>query len=132
MGLVILKFLKSVLTFGITFPLWVVLALWVWFKVDKTSEVRQAVEQAVVKLVAGAELEAAKAEAENLALINAALKAKADAEAEANRRFAENLTKAQFDLENANDQINELVARPVDPACVVDDFIFDRLRNKRR
>lgn len=124
-----LKPLLGVLTFGVTIPVWLIAVAGLWVAFDKTSEIRRAVDRAVTELVAGAELEAARAESAALALINAELKGRATALALANSRFAQSLESAQADLETANDQLAELLATPVNDQCNVDAGILGRLRS---
>lgn len=128
-----LPFLRSagtILTFGVTLPVWLFLAAGAWLYIDRGSAIRTAVNEAVTELVAGAEIEAANARAEALELINAELKGRATALALANSRFSESLEAAQTDLESANGQLAELLALPVNDRCDVDAGIFDRLRSK--
>lgn len=54
-------FLRPILVFGITLPLWAFLVAGAWLWLDRTSAIRQAVNEAVTELVAGAELTAANA-----------------------------------------------------------------------
>lgn len=83
--------LLKVLTFGLTIPVWLVLAVSLWVHFDKGSAVRQAVDRAVTELVAGAELEAAR-EREK------AMRVTIDA-----------LTSAQYNLSKANEVLNERI-----------------------
>lgn len=124
------KGLLGLLTFGVTIPVGVILLAWAWTHFDKSSAVRQAVDRAVTELVAGAELEAERARASALELINAELRGRADALDAANTRFSESLQAAQNDLEGANAQIADLLSRPVNDACAVDSGLLERLRSK--
>ena len=120
----------KILTIGITIPIWLMLVVGGWLYFDRNSAIRQAVDQAVTQLVDGAELEAARARAEALELVNAELKGRAEALEGANQRFSESLRQAQLDLENANDQITELASRPVNSDCAVDGSVFERLHSQ--
>lgn len=126
----VLKGALGVLTFGITIPLGVILAAGLWVHFDKGSAVRDAVDRAVIELVAGAEMEAARATADALATVNAELIERNRALSDANAHFATRLREATFDLENANDEIQDLVARPINDACIVDGDLLERLRNR--
>ena len=133
MPLLALRFLKplmTILTFGLTIPVWAVLGAYLWVQFDKTSTVRQAVDRAVTQLVTGAELEAEKAKREALEKIVAELEGQNEALESANQRFSQNLREAQLNLENANDEIRELAVRPVNNKCVVDESVLNILRNK--
>lgn len=130
MSLSFLRPLLGILTFGLTIPVWLVIAVGLWVHFDKSSAVRQAVDRAVTEMVAGAELEAAKARADALERINAELRGRAAALDAANTRFSESLRAAQIDLEDANAQIADLLSRPVNDACAVDSSILERLRSK--
>ena len=122
--------LLSVLTFGITVPIGVILAVGLWIHFDKSSSIRDAVDRAVTELVAGAELEAERSKVEAKDAIIKALKERASNLEAANTRFSESLQEAQADLENTNDQLQEMLSRPVNSSCSVDDDILGRLRNK--
>lgn len=119
----------TVLTFGITIPVGVILLAALWVHFDKGSSVRSAVDRAVIELVAGAELEAANARADAQAKIIAELRTQSTVLELANDRFAERLRVAEVDLENANDEIQDLVARPVSDSCTVGVDLLERLRN---
>lgn len=125
----LLKPVLRLLSFGITIPVGVVLAAGLWVHFDKGSSVRSAVDRAVIELVAGAELEAANARADAQAKIIAELRTQSNALELANDRFAERLRVAEVDLENANDEIQDLVARPVSDSCTVGVDLLERLRN---
>lgn len=130
MSLAFLRPLLGILTFGLTIPVWLVLAVGLWVHFDKSSAVRQAVDRAVTELVTGAELEAERAKVQALEQINAELRGRAAALDAANTRFSESLLAAQTDLEDANAQIADLLSRPVNDACAVDSSILERLRSK--
>ena len=129
-ALTFLRPLWTILSFGLTVPVWLILTAGLWIHFDKGSAVRQAVDRAVTELVAGAELEASRAETQGLKLINAELRARASALDAANTRFSESLQAAQADLEGANAQIADLLSRPVNDACAVDGPLLERLRSK--
>lgn len=118
------------LTFGITIPVWLIVGAGLWLTIDRGSAIRQAVDRAVVELVAGAELEAERARSAGLEQINAELKGRATALALANSRFSESLDAAQSDLEAVNGQLAEILANPVNAACAVDPAILERLRSR--
>ena len=130
MSLAFLRPLLGILTFGLTIPVWLVLAVGLWVHFDKSSAVRQAVDRAVTELVTGAELEAERAKVQALEQINAELRGRAAALDAANTRFSESLLAAQTDQEDANAQIADLLSRPVNDACAVDSSILERLRSK--
>jgi hypothetical protein len=130
MSLAFLRPLLGILTFGLTIPVWLVLAVGLWVHFDKSSAVRQAVDRAVTELVTGAELEAERAKVQALEQINAELRGRAAALDAANTRFSESLLAAQTDLEDANAQIADLLSRPVNNACAVDSSILERLHSK--
>lgn len=128
--------LLSILRFPI--PLGVLIAAvasgWLWMTFDKVSAVRGAVN----KYVAQRELNAAESTAkawQTLAQSQAEIALEAQerlkAVEEANRKFRLDLLAANMEAENQQDQIDELLSRPVNDACVVDDDLLDRLRNAR-
>lgn len=117
---------------GVTIPIWLIIAAAGWAHFDKQSAVRAA----VVKLVAGEEIAAARATAE----ANAKLRAYAEGQAaEATRRaqaaeaanaaFAQRAAEAERLTADLQDEINERLSAPISDACVVDDDLRRRLRN---
>lgn len=128
-----LPFLRSagtILTFGVTLPVWLFLAAGAWLYFDRDSAIRTAVNEAVTELVAGAELEAERAKSAALEKINAELRGRATALALANSRFSQSLEAAQTDLEGANDRLADLLANPVNAKCAVDDTIYRGLSGR--
>lgn len=125
-----LRPLLGVLTFGLTIPVWLILAVGLWVQFDKGSAVRQAVDRAVTELVTGAELEAAQARVQALQQINAELRGRTAALDAANSRFSESLQQAQNDLETANEQLADLLSTPVNDLCAVDGALLERLRSR--
>lgn len=126
----LLRPVLGILTFGLTIPVWAILAVFLWVQFDKSSAIRTAVNRAVTELVAGAELEAERAKGQALSKINAELAGKAAALETANRRFSDSLKEAQSDLETANEQLADILAQPVNLKCAVDASLLDRLRNQ--
>ena len=126
----VLRSALTVLTFGLTLPVWFVLCVGLWVYIDKGSAVRLAVDRAVTELVTGAELEAAQARVQALEQINTELAGRATALGAANSRFAESLLQSQNDLENVNDQLADVLATPVNQLCVVDGSVLKRLRSR--
>ena len=112
-----------------------VLLWWGWGKVDVAIETRRAVKIAVERLVAGERIAGLEAtieaktkvatEARNLRLQEQQMRAAAEQHAEQLRAEA-----VQYELErqDLDDQIAELLARPVADACTVDRALLDRLR----
>lgn len=49
----------------------------------------------------------------------------------ANSNFATKLTEAAIELEDLNDEINELLARPAPDNCRLQPYHFERMRNNR-
>lgn len=130
MSLAFLRPVLGILTFGLTIPVWLILAVGLWVHFDKGSAVRQAVDRAVTELVTGAELEAAQAKVQALEQINAELRGRAAALDAANSRFSESLQQAQDDLETANEQLADLLSTPVNELCAVDGGLLERLRSR--
>ncbi|OAB57599.1 hypothetical protein AY599_18240 [Leptolyngbya valderiana BDU 20041] len=122
--------LRGVLVAGVTLPVWLMLAIGLWLYVDRGSAVRTAVDAAVTELVAGAEIAGLEARIAALETLNAEEAGRAMALEQANARFADQLGEAMIELDNANDEIAELLARPVDADCRVDDGLAERLRNR--
>jgi hypothetical protein len=131
------KIIGPILTFGITLPVWFFLAGGVWLWVDKASAARVAVDRAVTRLVAGAELDALR----ETAAANARLAAFRDGEiAEARRRqgaleaanAALSGQQAANDIENKRliDELDELASQPPPADCRVNPDLLRRLRNR--
>lgn len=117
----------SILTAGVTVPVWLIGGAYLWTRWDKTSAVRLAVNGAVTSLVNGAELEAAR-EREK------AMRVTIDA-----------LTSAQYNLSKANEVLNERIQNESDQnteleariqnlqsadRCPVSDDVFRMLNNR--
>lgn len=126
----VLGLVLKVLTFGITIPVGIIIAFMLWLHFDKSSDIRQAVNEATEELVAGAEISSQRAKNDALQLIIDDLQNQTDALNAANDRFSENLISAQNELDDANGQIRKLSSRPVNSDCVVDKSVLDILRNR--
>lgn len=124
------RFLRPILVFGITLPVWAFLAAGVWLYVDRTSAVRQAVDNAVTDLVAGEELAAANARADALQAINDEQARRLAASQRANDLFAQSLAEARTRQQETTDEIEDLLSRPVASDCTVGDDILRRLRER--
>lgn len=123
-----------ILTFGITLPVWVFLAGGAWLWIDKTSAVRHAVDTAVTRLVAGAQLDALQAEVIEERRLRAWSDGKADeaskiAAAERSARVTLETTLKQTDAEKrkAEDDLAALQARD---DGLVDKQLLDSLLNR--
>lgn len=138
MGAAIGLFLKTwvlpILTFGITLPVWFFLAAGGWLWWDKTSAVRQAVDKAVTELVAGAQIEALKAEATEQRRMRAWSDGKADEanqvatkEREARVTLETQLTLTDADKRKAEHELAVLQGRD---DGVVDQQLLDSLHNR--
>ncbi len=118
----------TVLAFSVTLPVWAFLAAGAWLSLDKSSAVRQAVDSAVTELVAGAELEAARAETDALREIAAETQRRLAAANLANALFAERLAESRRTEQELTDEIEDLLAHPVAGDCTVDGDLHRRLR----
>lgn len=94
------------------------------------GRVDKAAARAVKGLVDEAEIETARAMARIERRLRERAAEKARDLATANDRFAAALAASETERENLDDQIAELIAAPVNGACVVDDALFRRLRNR--
>lgn len=116
-------------------PLVVILAVLAWLHFDKASAVRRAVDDKVTELVAGARI--ASLTAQIAAQREIAARA-ADAAAEARRRasvaldaqlaLAERMAALRAEKEGLDDDLADLLSRPVDRACAVDADMARRMR----
>lgn len=135
--LAIWKVVRPILTFGITLPLWLFLAAGVWFHFDKSSAVRSAVSGAVTDLVAGAQIEALQTQLLEERRVRAWEDGKADEarlvadrERAARTELAAKLALTEDEKKGLVDDLQAVRDREIDNNCVVDQFLFDRLRNK--
>ncbi|QKV18704.1 hypothetical protein [Oricola thermophila] len=94
------------------------------------GRVDRAARRAKAGLVAEAEFAAAQAMARIERRLRELERDKARALAAANERFSAALAASETERENLNDQIAELLAAPVNGACVVDNVLAGRLRNR--
>lgn len=131
------SFLRPILVFGITLPVWafLVAGAWLWF--DKTSSVRQAVNKATAELVAGAQIEALNAQLVEERRIRAWSDGKAEEAARiaADERAArvdleQQLTQTDADKKEMADELAAIAARPVPGDCRVDQQLLNSLRNR--
>lgn len=136
-ALAVWKVIRPILSFGITLPLWLFLAAGVWLYVDKASAVRTAVSDAATKLVAGAQIEALQAQLLEERRVRAWEDGKADEarlvadkERAARTELATQLAITEDEKKGLADDLQAVRERESDNDCVVDQFLFDRLRNK--
>ena len=135
--MVIVKALWRIVGITIPIPLGVLLAALTWLHFDKESAILHAVNERVIEMVAGAEIAALEAQLEAEKQIAAARGAAAS---EANRRLsveivartnlAARLAAIQTENEILSDDLEDLLSRPVDRDCAVDDAVLDRLRGR--
>jgi DNA-binding PucR family transcriptional regulator len=97
---------------------------------DRLIDDRAVAAAAREGFVARSELTAERARNELLLKINAAQASRLGALRTANDQFAADLAAARTLKEGLADELAEMAARPVNPACVVDDALFDRLRGR--
>lgn len=122
----ILKSLWSVLTFGITLPVWALIAAWVFFHSEKSAAVKDAVRE----LVAGAQIDAMQATLDNERKLRVAAEGEAKALKDANARFEKRAYAALVEQERIADELDDLKSRPAPDGCVVDQPLIDRLRKQ--
>lgn len=137
MSAVIMRTIWRILGFTIPVPVVVILAALAWVQFDKSSAIRKAVNERVTEMVAGAEIAALEAKLDAEKQIAAARGAAA---AEANRRLtveinartnlAMRLSAIQTENEILNDDLADLLSRPVAGDCAVDPDLLGRLRGR--
>lgn len=131
--LAIWRFLKPILTFGITLPVWAFLVVGGWLYFDKASSLRKA----TANLVAGAQLEALNAQL----VEERRLRVWAEGKAEESRRIADLERTARTELaiqlvltdeerKGLADDITAIQTRAYLGDCTVDRDLLARLRNK--
>jgi len=113
----------------VTIPLWLIVAAWLVLRLDAFADQRAAVHRAVSDLVDGAELQAERAKVAALETLNAIEAQKALAAEQALADLSARAAESQRKLEDADDEIRELLARPVNDQCLVDADLFQRLRD---
>ncbi|MGX7874445.1 hypothetical protein ACVDG5_018285 [Mesorhizobium sp. ORM6] len=131
------KWVLPLLTFTISLPLWVFLAAGGWLYFDKASAVRVAVDKAVTKLVAGAEIEALQAKLDSERRIREWSDSKAaeasqiaETERQARQELETNFALSAIDDRKKKDDLVQIEARPTPDGCRVDGFLLERLRNR--
>lgn len=131
------KWLLPILTFTIALPVWVFLVAGAWLYFDKASAVRTAVDKAVTKLVAGAEIEALNAklvEERHIRQWSDRKAAEASQIAESDRKALEELDThfalTAIDDRKKKDDLVQIEARPTPDGCRVDEYLLNRLRNR--
>lgn len=124
-----------VLGLTIPVPIIVILAALAWVQFDKSSAIRKAVNERVTEIVAGAEIAALKAKVEaekQIAAAHGAVAAEASrrlmVEINARTNLAARLAAIQTENEILNDDLADLLSRPVDRDCAVDADVLGRLR----
>ena len=127
-GLWFSRHILPILTFGITIPLWLILAAGLWLHLDKASTVRRAVDRAVSDIVHSAELDAAAAREDALRKIMAERESLAERDRAALARFTELMADAEIERRNLLDEIADLEAQPAPDSCLVDGDLAERLR----
>lgn len=133
----LLKVLWRILGFTIPIPVAVILAALAWVQFDKSSAIRQAVNERVKEMVAGAEIAALEAKLDAEQKISAA---RAKLATEANQRLmaeinarvnlSRRLAAIQTENEILNDDLADLLSRPVAGDCAVDSDLLGRLRGR--
>lgn len=129
--------IAGILGFTIPVPIIVILAALAWVQFDKSSAIRQAVNERVTEMVAGAEIAALESRLEAEEKISAA---RGQVAAEANRRLmaeidarvnlSRRLAAIQTENEILNDDLADLLSRPVARDCAVDPDLLGRLRGR--
>ncbi|RWP69558.1 hypothetical protein [Mesorhizobium sp.] len=131
------QFLRPFLVFRIALPVWVFLVIGAWLWIDKTSDIRTAVNTYAAELIAGAKLDALEAQL----IEERRIRVWSDAKAAEASRIADAERAARVDLEitltltdtkrkGLADELAAIKAHPVSGNCTVDQFLLDRLRNK--
>lgn len=122
----ILAAIWRIASITIPLPIAVLVAIGVWWQVDKHSAVRKA----VTELVAASELEAERAKTAAANLLLDEVKKQRDALETANKEFEADVAQARAETDAAERDLEELKKRPVDGKCAVDDDVFGRLRSR--
>lgn len=136
---IIIAFLKpawNLAKTSIPIPLGIIAALALWLHFDKTTAVRKAVNAYAIELVAGAEIAAAKADAQAMQEIAAAQRKviaagqeRALADAAARQSLEQQIVKSDDINAQLQADIDDILSTPQGNDCTVGDGLFKRLRN---
>lgn len=127
-GAKILGVAAKIAMLTIPVPVAVIAGGLVWIKVDKSSAVRRAVDEATTELVAGARIKALEATLDGERRLRMYAEGRAAAAAAANETFQDRLVLAELEKEGLADELAELQKRPAPDGCVVTDDLLERLR----
>ena len=122
----ILAAIWRIASITIPLPIAVLVAIGVWWQVDKHSAVRKAVSE----LVASSELEAERAKVTAANLLREEVQKQRDDLAEANKVFEADAERARVEANAAESELADLKSRPVNDKCLVDDGVLGRLRSR--
>lgn len=131
------KIIGGILGFTIPIPVILIIAAAGWLHFDKSSAIRKALNEQAREMVAGAEIAALKAELDAERKIAAARGAAANeatrrliVEVNARNNLAARLSAIQTENEILNDDLADLLSRPVAGDCAVDADLLGRLRGR--
>lgn len=122
----ILAAIWRIASITIPLPVAVIVAIGVWWQVDKHSAVRKA----VTELVAASELEAERAKVTSANLVRDEVIKQRDALAAANKEFEADAALARAEADAAERDLEELKKLPINSKCVVDDGVLGRLHSR--
>ncbi len=132
-----IAFLWRVATIIIPVPLAALVVVSGWLWIDKHSFARKAVNSAVTRLVAGAELDAAKADAAAMAAIAGMLTRqlkettdRAEKEQATRHEFEVKLALSEAENKDLESELDDVLSQPPAPDGLVDDRLYGRMRNK--
>ena len=133
----ILSAVWRILRLTIPLPVAVILAALAWAHFDKSSAIRSAVNDRVKEMVAGAEIAALEAQlaaqrdiAARLDEVSTEAQRRLSAAADAQLSLAMRLQAAEAKNGDLNDELDDLLSRPVDRDCAVDSDLIGRLRGR--
>jgi len=127
----------GVLGFIIPVPLVLILAALAWVHFDKSSAIRKAIDDRVTEMVAGAEIAALEAQlaaqrdiAARLDEVSTEAQRRTNVAVAAQLMLANRLQAAEQRNGDLNDDLDDLLSRPVAGDCAVDSDLIGRLRGR--
>ena len=122
----ILAAIWRIASITIPLPIAVLVAIGVWWQVDKHSAVRKA----VAEYVAADQLAAERANNKAAAILTDEVKRQNETLLTANRTFQDAVHVAHKQSTELAQEVDELKGKAVNTACLVDPALFGRLRTK--
>ncbi len=122
--------LWRVATIMIPIPLALIVIAGLWWKIDTSSRIRNAVDKAVTELVAGAQIKALEATLDAERRLRMFAEGREAAAKAATEEFEEKLAQSELENQGLIDELTAIQAQPPPPDCIVSPELLDRLRKR--